>query len=612
MHARWNARWNARWKAGGLAVLLAGATGVVSHASSHREAPGITKTPKVDGTDFYMFRSFEPGRSGYVTLLANYQPLQDPAGGPNFYMFDENAIYEIHIDNNADAVEDLTFQFRFKNTPKNIALNVGGQSVPVPLLNIGRIGPSPTDTAPLNVIESYTVDLVRGNRRSGARQSLTIASSGDATFLKPVDRIGDKSIRDDSNPLGSVPPNSVYANYADNHIYTVNIPGCDAGGRVFVGQRREGFVINVGEALDLINTNPIGPRNGEHNDLAGKNVSTLALEVPITCLTASPTSPIIGGWTTASLGAVSPAAGSAAAGDSGPCPAGQPATRSPGPGFVPTDDCQGYVPANHPRARRSAGSPGSPGGPAGDTSQVSRLSSPLVNEVLIGFKDKDRFNASEPKDDAQFLVYVTNPTLPTLIEALFGSAGVRAPTLFPRADLVQAFLTGIPGLNQPTVTGTSAACPAGQPSFPSPGPSFVPTQDCRGYVPANHPNARRATGGGQVPGEMLRLNTSIAPVNPDSQNSLGVLGGDNAGFPNGRRPGDDVVDIELRVLMGALLPAAQAPSGSLPYTDGALVTAVTAYNVDGTLTSDATLRLFRDAFPYLQTPLSPSPHPTHQ
>ena len=172
--------------------------------------------------------------------------------------------------------------------------------------------------------------------------------------------------------------------------------------------------------------------------------------------------------------------------------------------------------------------------------QVSRLSAPLVNEVVIGLPDKDRFNASQPADDAQFAKYVTNPTLPALIQALF--PGVLAPNVFPRSDLVAAFLTGVAGLNQPA-------------------------------------NVK--------PSEMMRLNTSIAPKSASQQKCLGVLGGDLAGFPNGRRPGDDVVDIELRVAMGILLTDAQAPSRTLPFTDGAAVHATQ----------------FRNTFPYLNTPI---------
>jgi hypothetical protein len=498
----------------GVCAVAFAAAGAALQGSSHREAPGITKSPKVDGTDFYMFRSYEPGRSGFVTLLANYQPLQDVYGGPNFFELDPDAIYEIHVDNDGDAREDITFQFRFTNTRKNISLNIGGKDVAVPLVNVGRLGPDPRDTGALNVIESYTVDVIRGDRRFGKRERITNAETGELSFLKPADRIGDKSIRDDGDQLASVGQNDVYSLYANNHIYPIRIPGCEAGGRVFVGQRREGFVVNLAETFDLVNTNPVGPRDGEKNDLAEKNITTLALEVPVGCLT-RPQQPVIGGWTTASL--------------------------------------------------RNDDDRGDDWGWSGGFKQASRLGSPLVNEVVIGLKDKDRFNASEPKDDAQFAAYVTNPTLPALIEALFGFAGVKAPTV-PRADLVQVFLTGVPGLTQPA------------------------------HVVAS---------------EMLRLNTSIPPKASADQDSLGVLGGDLAGFPNGRRPGDDVVDVALRAVMGALLPAAQAPTGQLPYTDGALVTATIAYTPDGAITSDPAFRLFRDSFPYLQTPLSGSPNPTH-
>jgi Domain of unknown function (DUF4331) len=510
----------------GLAVLSGIVAGAALQASSHREAPGITKSPKVDGSDFYMFRSYESGREGYVTLLANYMPLQDAYGGPNFFMFDPDAAYDIRIDNDGDARPDLTFEFRFRNTSKNIRLNIGGKSVAVPLINVGRIGPDTGDTAGLNVVESYSLTLIRGDRKE-RREPVTNAQSGERRFLKPVDRIGDKSIRDDANLLGAVPPNNVYETYADNHIYPINIPGCNTAGRVFVGQRREGFVVNLTETFDLINTNPIGPRDGETNDLADKNVTTLALEVPINCLTHRGES-VIGGWTTASL-----------------------------PSHDDKDD----------RDRRNDRDGNDrhdvdDDSPRGEMNQVSRLGNPLVNEVVIGLKDKDRFNAAEPVDDAQFGNYVLYPTLPALVQALFG---VAAPVT-PRNDLVQVFLTGVPGLNRPA---------------------------------------------GVKPAEMLRLNTAIAVKPAAAQDSLGVLGGDTAGFPNGRRPGDDVVDIALRAVEGALLPAAQAPAGALPYTDGALVNATVAYTTEGTVTLDPSLRLFRDTFPYLQTPLSGSPHPSH-
>jgi hypothetical protein len=467
----------------GIVVLL---LPLAANASSHREAPLITEMPKVDATDFYMFNSYETGRDAYVTLLANYIPLQDAYGGPNYFSMDDDALYEIHIDNTADAVEDITFQFRFATTVAGVALAIGGEDVPIPLKQAGPVGPAANEIDNLNVVETYTVDVVRGDRRSGTREAVSLAADGSTEFAKPVDNIGHKTLSD-------------YAAYADDHIHDVMIPGC-GDGRLFVGQRREGFVVNLGEIFDLINTDPLGPPDGEPNTLEDKNVTTLALEVPVTCLV-GPDSGIVGGWTSASLR--------------------QARVLNPAP-VMQSAEIHG-----------------------GAFTQVSRLGAPLVNEVVIGLPDKDLFNHSEPKDDAQFALYVTNPTLPALIELLFPSA--VAPTAFPREDLVAGFLTGVDGLNQP-------------------------------------PNV--------VASELLRLNTEIPAVPAGDQEPLGVLAGDNAGFPNGRRPGDDVVDIALRVVMGVLLDPADAPAGQLPFTDGAFV-------------DDS---LFDPTFPYLVTPLPGSPN----
>lgn len=466
------------------------APGLTLQASSHREAPFITEMPKVDATDFYMFRSYEPNRADYVTLIANYQPLQAPYGGPNYFYMDPDALYEIHVDNNGDAKEDLTFQFRFDNKLKDTQLKVGDKQVSIPLINSGSIAAG--DTANLNIEEQYSVTVVRGNRRSGRRMAVTNAADGASSFAKPVDNIGTKSI-----------PN--YAAYAGAHVYDVNIPGCSGTGRMFVGQRKDPFVVNLGEVFDLINTNPVGPVNGESDLLADANVTSLVLEVPLSCVTAG--DPVIGAWTTASV--------------------------------------------RQARLLKKRPDFAQPAKEGGAWLQVSRLSMPLVNEVVIGLKDKNKFNASKPEDDGQFADYVTHPTLPALIEILFPSA--PAPTLFPRADLVATFLTGI---------NTAATGNLNQPK-------------------------------NVVPAEMMRLNTAIAPTARGTQHNLGVIGGDLAGFPNGRRPGDDVVDIELRVAMGKLIAlglygtTAQAPAGNADFTDGALV-------------NDA---MFPVAFPYLNLPL---------
>lgn len=507
-----------------------------SFASSHREAPNISKMPAVDSTDFYMFNSYEDGKSDYVTLIANYLPLQDPYGGPNYFALDQNALYEIHVDNDGDAKEDLTFQFRFKNKLANknqgIALQIGDKSIAVPLKNVGPIDEN--NQSNLNFTESYSLTLVKGDRRRGSSQVVGNASTGSREFVKPYDYIGDKTFAN-------------YAAYANSFIQPISVPGCAKPGRVFVGQRKEGFAVNLRKVFDLVNLVPVegdsapgagdgkgfpgGITQNSANDLlSDKNVTSLALEIHKSCLTGKGNG-VIGAWTSASLR--------------------QARLLNPDASFKKPDIS---------------------GGP---WVQVSRLGMPLVNELVVGIKDKDTFSASEPKKDAQFLNYVTNPSLPALLDMLFRDAvnstlGTQisnlAPSNLPRTDLVTAFLTGFSGVNQLAKV---------------------------------------------TPSEMLRLNTNIAPVPANQQLTLGVAAGDVAGFPNGRRPGDDTVDIALRVVMGALchdLPLgtngspvnlmlcgdsaeasrAAAPVGNVPFTDGAPLSAAR----------------FDSQFPYLTTPVS--------
>ena len=230
-----------------LAALAASAAGV-SLASSHREAPFITTQPKVDGADFYLFNSYEPGRAGFVTMIANYLPLQDAYGGPNYFSLDPNALYEIHIDNNGDAAEDITFQFRFKNTLNNggngITLDIGPdgarKKVAIPLRNAGGISGAAAD--PLAYREEYEMFIVRGDRRTGKREQISMAGGG-TTFTKPIDYIGEKS-------LGNA---AAYDAYASKYVYGINIPGCSTPGKVFVGQRQDPFPVSLGTIFDLVN-----------------------------------------------------------------------------------------------------------------------------------------------------------------------------------------------------------------------------------------------------------------------------------------------------------------------------------------------------------------------
>jgi hypothetical protein len=526
-------------------------------ASSHREAPFVTKNPKVDSTDFYMFNSYGTGSgAGYVTILANYLPLQDSYGGPNYFELDPEALYEIHIDNNGDGVEDLTFQFAFKH-----ALNgANGLTVPItlagdpmernnaiPLINIGGISVA-DPTSKLGVLETYDLTLVRGDRRTAAGTALGTA------LKKPVDFIGTTTF---TNKAG-------YDAYAASHIHNVTIPGCTTGAaKVFVGQRREGFAANIGIIFDLIQApggagavtgggSPAGRGfvAANPNDtglLYNKNVTTLALEIHKDCLKAAGGSDIIGGWTSASLR--------------------QARVLNPGATYT--------VPSKE----------------GGAFTQVSRLGMPLVNEVVIGLKDKDNYNASSPKDTAKFADYVTHPTLAKLIEVLYGAGNPAAQMpVNVRTDLVGVFATGL------TVTKTDDT-------------PFNLNQTSTG--PGNPGPAGNTLPAGIY--EMLRLNTAIPPTSKTEQQAkgpgnsgtfrgLGALGCftadrkldtslascDPAGFPNGRRPGDDVVDIALRVVMGALFPTdAAAPARNTPFTD---------LNFQGP-------EQFDDAFPYLRTPL---------
>lgn len=513
-------------------ILLGGvlsAISIAALASSHREAPSITTTPKADGTDFYMFRSYEANRSDFITLIANYQPLQDGYGGPNYFSMDPNALYEIHIDNDGDAQEEITFQFNFKNTLRDLKQTIGTSSVSIPLIQQGPV--SGLNSANLNLNETYTMTVVRDGRRSGNR-TVVSKTGGGSTLEKPVDYIGEKT-------LGNA---AAYQAYSDAHIHTVNIPGCSDStkqAKVFVGQRQEGFAVNLGTIFDLVNApfNVISNRTFANaaaaNSIQDKNVTSIAIEIHKDCLTPG-TENVVGGWTTASVRQVQIGDGIPAQG--------------------------------HQTAEKTGGA----------WVQVSRLGMPLVNEVVIGLKDKDRFNASKPSGDTQFLNYVSNPTLPQLVSLVqTGNAGA-APTNFPRTDLLNVFLAGIQDVNRPANVVLS---------------------------------------------EMLRLNTET-PVTPIAmQNTLGLAFGDAAGFPNGRRPIDDVVDISLVAVMGGLCVANGAndafklntvPGTTLTSacTPGSVPLGNTSLSIHDAV--DQSRVPFMSRFPYLSTPTpgSGTPAPT--
>jgi hypothetical protein len=373
-------------------------------ASSHREAPLISGTPQYDNTDVYAFVS--PDKPNTTTIVANWIPFEEPAGGPNFYTFADDAQYDIHIDNNGDAQGELIYRYTFKTHRKN------GNTF---LYNTGPV--TSLDDPDLNITQTYDIDVLRlHNQRLVSRTKIA-----DDVPVAPSN-VGKASMPD-------------YAKLRHHAISKL------AGGTTtFAGQADDPFFLDL-RVFDLLyggNLTEVG-----RDTLKGYNVNSIALQVPNDMIRESAGQPVVGIWSTTQ--------------------------------------------------RKDA---------RGQYRQVSRLGMPLVNEVVNPQKDKDKFNASAPWDDGQFLKNVTNPELPKLIESIYK---IKAPAE-PRNDLVDVFLKGVKGLNQP-------------------------------------PHVR--------PAEELRLNTSIKPSMHPKR--LGVLDGDNAGFPNGRRLTDDVIDASLQVVEGELV-----------------------------------------------------------
>jgi hypothetical protein len=412
------------------AALAAGALAVtLGFGSSHREAPLSSLDPTGDDTDLYAFTA--PDAPGSLTLVANWIPFEDPAGGPNFYRFDDRAAYYFNIDNTGDGRADVRYRFKFRTRVRN------PNSFLYALPGVTGIGDSK-----LNVVQTYSI--TRERYRNGRQVSRRQIASG-----LPVapNNVGPKTI-----------PN--YAAVAGQAIRTVR-----GGGKVFAGQADDPFFVDLGTAFDAINIRSgTGNAGGGKDDLAGYNVHSIALQVPEAQVTrdarrvadAKSANAVVGVWASTERRSVS-------------------------------------VSGRGDRRRART-----------EEVQVSRLGNPLVNEVVIPLGQKDKFNATQPKDDLKnFGRYVLSPELAKVMNALF--PGVNAPTA-NRTDIVQALLTGIPGLTQ---------------------------------IRAGAP-----------PTDTLKINLGVAP-NP-SPKRFGVLAGDTQGFPNGRRLADDVTDIELRVVAGFL------------------------------------------------------------
>ncbi len=408
-----------------LAVLATAILPLTISGASHREAPLIIKDPSADNTDVYAFVS--PDKPDTVTLIANYIPFQEPNGGPNFYPFDEDVQYSIHVDNDGDGVSNIDYDFRFATDIAN------PDSF---LYNSNTVAVGEDGYTNLNLSQTYTLTEVRDGTETELGTGLPV----------PPDNVGVRSTPD-------------YDTLAAEAIVSVG-----DGMTAFAGQRDDPFFVDIGAIFDLGGLRPfnefhLAPLPAEQGiDSTGSfNVKTIAVQVPIAQLTND----------------------------------GEP---------VSAMDAENAVIGVYASASRPSMSVLSTDGVeiSGDMVQVSRMGNPLVNEVLIPLGSKDQWNRSEPENDSDFAEEYTQPELAALINLLYPTLPDVQET--DRSDLVLILLQGVPGLN--------------------------------------------STGDGMF--DLLRLNMGIPPsANPSR---LGVLDGDLAGFPNGRRLWDDVTDIEIRAV----------------------------------------------------------------
>jgi hypothetical protein len=452
-----------------------------TRASSHREAPLISNDPQADNTDVYAFVS--PDRPDTVTIIANYVPLEEPAGGPNFSSFGDDVLYGLHVDNDGDGEEDVTYAFRFTTQVRT------GNTF---LYNTGPI--TSLDDPDWNVRQTYSVTRVTGRHGHGHAELL-----GENIPTPPVN-IGPRS----------TPSYETLANAA-----ITELPG---GIKVFAGQRDDPFFVDLGSVFDLAGLRPFNPfhviplpaSNGV-DGVAGFNTHTIAIQVP--------TAQLVSQGSTIGV----------------------------------------YASASRPKVRIRDKRGMEKG--AGPWVQVSRLANPLINEVVIPLARKDRWNASDPQNDRQFERFYTDPEVTRLENALYPVLD-DAPTT-DRGDLVAILLTGVPTLN---FTGPTKA-------------------------------------------DLIRLNTAIPPSGPvGTGNRLGVLAGDFAGFPNGRRLEDDVTDIELRAfacgygpIVGPIIEGFGFCNGNANRTPNNLLG-------DGV---DQNETPFRTTFPYVATPHQGYDHRHH-
>jgi Domain of unknown function (DUF4331) len=443
-----------------LAILAALVLPAALFASSHREAPITALDRTADITDWYAFVSYDhPDR---VTMILNVDPFLEPSNGPNYFPFDPNVLYQMKVDNDQDGKEDITFQFRFRTQIRQPGLFTGFVG------NLAGIPPITALDGPgsegLSLRQTYTVTMVKNGKSSDLTDGRTL-------FAVPSN-VGPKTMPD-------------YQSLFSQGIYNLG-----NSVRVFAGSADDPFFIDLGAAFDSLNfrmgvggvLTPQVDGDDTHNyapdAVAGFNVNSIVLEVPITMLTVD-------------------------------------GKRHPATDKRAVIGTYGSTSRPQISVRRAPVSSLS----AGPFQQVQREGNSLINELIIGTGSKDRFSMDEPENDKQFSHFFLNPLLATV----FSTIGIPVPPA-PRTDLL------------PLVQYMAPICPGCGPND-------------RGPI-----------------ADLMRLNTGIPPTPVAQQKRLGVLAGDFGGFPNGRRPIDDVVDIASRAVAGIL---ADPKKFGTPIGDGA-------------------------------------------
>ena len=436
-------------------------------ASSHREAPITALDHKADITDLYAFVSYSANQApnttpSKVTFILNVDPLLEPANGPNWFPFDPDILYEIHVDNNQDALSDVTFQVRFQTQFQL-------PNIPVALAGIGDNGANQPGTSNL-VVPPQIRDF--DNPGLNLRQTYTV------TMVRNDEAI--QLTNSDGSPFFAVPANNGPRTMDYDKLFDAATYHLANGISVFAGTVDDPFYIDLGAAFDTVNFRTLGSgipgvltdaedaatQNFASDTVSGYAVNTIALEVPIEMLT--------------STGKVEPAT-------------------SPNAtiGIWGTTSRPRVTIRNSPNPAVSSGA----------FRQVQRIGNPLINELVIGIGSKDRWSMDQPVNDSQFAHFDLDPAIAHIVEALYGGALKIPPA--PRTDLL------------PLVTYAAPIAAKGTPAGPI--------------------------------ADLLRLNTGVPATPPASASRLGLIGGDPAGFPNGRRLMDDAVDITLRVAVGGVL-----------------------------------------------------------